>query len=216
MSKRMMISMEHLSTTPDSRAEMEPGAWESVSGIQVCIGNTSALVPKPITINANARRTIAGSSSFVGLGKNAGEERGHMRVRNHVGGVRVISSVPNRPKATPAVQTMMYFLVASRAWRVFLSATSRAEASVVASMAPHNDDVVGRRGQEHRKQEQAVERVVLLLPARGHRRRQRRAGGPSRSSKRRYKADDADDEHKQRQEHRHGTRDRVPRSRRRP
>lgn len=38
------------------------GAWECASGSQVCMGNRPALVPKPMTMNANARRTSIGSN----------------------------------------------------------------------------------------------------------------------------------------------------------
>ena len=60
--KRMITSMAHLSSTPESRAETGLGAWEWASGSQVCMGNRPALVPKPITINAKARRMSVGSN----------------------------------------------------------------------------------------------------------------------------------------------------------
>ena len=58
----MITSMAHLSSTPESSAETGLGAWECASGSQVCMGNRPALVPKPMTMNANARRTSIGSN----------------------------------------------------------------------------------------------------------------------------------------------------------
>ena len=50
----MTTRIAHLASAPESKPETGLGACEYASGIQVCIGNRPALVPKPIAMNTKA------------------------------------------------------------------------------------------------------------------------------------------------------------------
>ena len=136
---------------------------------------------------------------LIGLGQHTREERGHMRVRDHVGGVGVDQQRTEQAKGHTGCADHDVFPRGLESMTRVLERDEqcRGERGGLDGR-PHNDDVVGRRGQKHGEQEQAVEGVVLLyligsVDAVGDQLANQadRVDGDT-------KADDADDKHEQR------------------
>ena len=145
------------------------------------------------------RQTHNRRVELIGLGKHAREERGHMRVRDHVGSIGVDQQRAEQAKgdAGGADHDVFPRGLEGVARVLERDKQGRGQRSGLDGR-PHNDDVVGRRGQKHGEQEQAVERVVLLYLIRSIDAVGDQLANQADRVDGNAKADNADDKHEQR------------------